>query len=49
MELFSFLILLWFTELIGTISSIFVGAFVFGAVGMLLGRFTETVHQGMRE
>ena len=30
-----------FTELIGTISSIFVGAFVFGAMGMLMGAFTK--------
>ena len=33
-----------FTEIMGTISSIFVGAFVFGAFGMLMGRLTERVY-----
>jgi len=32
-----------FAETMGTISSIFVGAFVFGAVGILIGTFTEKV------
>ena len=30
-----------FAEIAGTISSIFVGAFVFGALGMLLGTVTK--------
>lgn len=30
-----------FAEIMGTISSIFVGAFVFGALGMLMGKLTE--------
>ena len=38
-----------FSEIMGTISSIFVGAFVFGAFGMLMGRLTERVYQGVKE
>ena len=38
-----------FSELMGTISSIFVGAFVFGAIGMLIGGLTERVYQGVKE
>ena len=35
-----------FNEIIGTISSIFVGAFVFGAMGMLIGGLAERVSEG---
>ncbi|GAJ21187.1 unnamed protein product, partial [marine sediment metagenome] len=34
-----------FSEIMGTISSIFIGAFVFGALGMLMGRLTEGVRE----
>lgn len=32
-----------FAQIMGTISSIFIGAFVFGAFGMLIGGLAESV------
>ena len=34
-----------FDEIMGTISSIFIGVFVFGALGMLIGTLTEGVRE----
>ena len=34
-----------FAEIVSRISSIFIGAFIFGAVGMLIGRLTEELRE----
>jgi len=36
-----------FTGIMATISSIFIGAFIFGAVGMVMGRFTEEMREAV--